>query len=92
MEIFITDEAKEQFRYWKKSGNKKSIQKIDNLLESISNSPYKGIGHPKPLCDDYAGCWSRKIDGKNRIVYRVDETKGVIYIYSVLGHYQRRVE
>ena len=31
----------------------------------------EGIGKPEALTGNLAGFWSRRIDGKNRIVYRI---------------------
>jgi len=46
MQIVITPEAKEHLRHWKDTGNKAILQKIEHLLDSILETPYKGIGKP----------------------------------------------
>ena len=48
-------------------------------------NPFKGIGKPEPLKHDYPACWSRRINRKDRIIYRI-ERKSIIII-SILGHY-----
>ena len=35
--------------------------------------PFSGIGKPEPLKFGLAGCWSRRIDQANRIVYLINE-------------------
>ena len=49
MIIEFTKQADDDFDYFKRIGNKQIIKKIKELLESISNDPYKGIGQPEPL-------------------------------------------
>ena len=45
----------------------------------------KEIGKPEPLKGDLSGWWSRRIDDKNRIVYRIQND--IIEISQCRGHY-----
>jgi toxin YoeB len=45
----------------------------------------KGIGHPEPLSGNYSGWYSRHIDDKNRLIYRV--VPHTIEILACKGHY-----
>lgn len=49
MEIEYTFKAKEDVDFWKKSGAKIILKKLRVLLESIQDTPYKGIGKPEQL-------------------------------------------
>jgi len=85
MELRLTDDAKEELRFFVKSGQSDIVKKIEQLLISIKETPFSGIGKPEPLKYEYSGKWSRRINGMHRIVYGIeDET---IYIYSCKGHY-----
>lgn len=33
--------------------------------------PFAGVGKPEPLKHSLSGCWSRRIDETNRLVYTV---------------------
>jgi toxin YoeB len=67
--------------------DKKTRHKINQLLQSIGrDGEEKGIGQPEPLSGDKASLWSRHIDKKNRLVYRVEE-EGCIKLYEVGSHY-----
>ena len=44
-------EAKADLDFWINSGNKPVLKKITQLLESVSTTPYEGIGKPEPLKD-----------------------------------------
>ena len=78
-------EAKADLDFWIKSGNKPVLKKITQLLESVSTTPYEGIGKPEPLKYNLMGCWSRRIDQEHRIVYEVYSDK--IIVLSLKGHY-----
>jgi len=86
MEINVTDRAREDLAFWKKSGNASVQNKISKLIESILASPYSGIGKPEPLKYELTGTWSRRINQEHRLVYEVDGN--TITILSLRGHYE----
>ena len=57
----------------KKSGDKASYLKLATLLEELQEHPYDGAGRPEELKGNFAGYWSRRINQKDRLVYRVEE-------------------
>ena len=68
------DDAWEDYVYWQ-TQDKKTLKRINALLKDIDRNGYEGIGKPEPLTGNWSGYWSRRIDEKNRLVYRiVDET------------------
>lgn len=69
MEIILTPAAKADLDEWKKSGNKKVLQRIRDLVATIEKAPLEGIGKPEPLIYELAGKWSRRITNADRIVY-----------------------
>lgn len=70
-----------------KSGNKANIKKIEKIFVELTKTPYIGIGSPEPLKYDLSGFWSRRINQKDRLIYKVEETTVVILIISAMGHY-----
>ena len=42
------------------------------LIKNAQRDPFAGIGKPEPLKGNLSGCWSRRIDETNRLVYQVD--------------------
>jgi len=87
MEIVFTLEAKEDIDYWKSTGNSARLKKIRSLIESISDTPFEGIGKPEPLKYSLTGAWSRRIDREHRLVYKISDE--VITILGAKGHYER---
>ena len=70
MQILWHDDAWEDYLYWQ-TQDKKTLKKINNLLRDISRNRYESIGKPEPLSGNLSGFWSVRIDGKNRIVFRI---------------------
>ncbi len=66
--------------------DKRTIKKINALIKDVLREPFLGIGHPEPLKENLSGYWSREIDEKNRLIYRV-QGGGVIEIIQCRGHY-----
>ena len=56
--------------YWEKE-DKKTLKRINQLLEDIGRNGNIGIGKPEPLSGDLAGFWSRRINDRDRLIYRI---------------------
>ena len=66
--------------------DKRTLRKINQLIKDIRRNGYTGIGHPEPLKGNLAGWWSRTIDEKNRLIYKITENDD-LEILQVKGHY-----
>lgn len=84
MGMLWEDEAWKEYLNWQ-TEDKKTLKRINNLLKDIQRNPYEGIGHPESLSGNLSGWWSRRIDEKNRIVYKTSNAN--IIILSCKGHY-----
>jgi len=85
--VEITKIANQDIEKHKKSGNKISITNIAKILVDLSENPYKGFGNPEPLRHDYSGYWSRRINQKDRMIYRVEDDIVTVFVVSAMGHY-----
>ena len=81
----FSEQAKEDIRNHKKSGNKAVVNKITLLLEELTEHPFVGTGKPELLKYELAGLWSRRINQEHRLVYQVFDD--VVDILSAKGHY-----
>ena len=70
MDKIWQDAAWADYLYWQ-TQDKKTLKKINRLLQSIDRSGYDCQGQPEPLKCDLSGFWSVRIDAKNRIVFRI---------------------
>jgi len=66
--------------------DKRTLKKINQLILDIVRNGNSGIGHPEPLKGNLSGYWSREIDEKNRLVYRIFDD-GRVEVYQCKGHY-----
>lgn len=78
------DEAWEDYVYWQ-TQDKKTLKRINSLIKDIDRNGYEGIGKPEPLKGNWSGYWSRRIDEKNRLVYKIVD--GTIRIAQCRTHY-----
>lgn len=85
--IKIEKSAQNDIDKFYKSGNLSSIKKIEKILLELSENPYDGTGQPEQLKYELSGYWSRRINQKDRIVYRVEEEIVMVYVVSAMGHY-----
>ncbi len=79
------DDAWDDYIYWQ-TQDKKTLKKINLLLKDMDRNAYIGIGKPEPLSRSFAGYWSRRIDEKNRIVYKIENNQ--IIIVQCGSHYR----
>ncbi|MDR0870063.1 MAG: Txe/YoeB family addiction module toxin [Planctomycetaceae bacterium] len=77
MDKIFSDEAWDDYFFWQ-TQDKKIIKRINQLLKDIDRHRYSGIGKPEPLKGDMSGFWSRRIDEKNRIVYKIENDRIII--------------
>ncbi|MEG1545200.1 MAG: Txe/YoeB family addiction module toxin [Tannerellaceae bacterium] len=85
--VEVENAAKKELAAHYKSGDKKTIKRIERIFQELAETPYEGIGSPEPLKYKLSGYWSRQINKKDRLVYRVDEEIIIVYVVSALGHY-----
>ena len=82
--IIFEATAFDDFNSWVKI-NKKTYSKIVELIKNIRRSPFSGLGKPEPLKNELSGYWSRRINEKDRLVYKV--TTDSVIIISCKYHY-----
>ena len=83
MRLLWEENAWEEYCAWQK--DKKTLKRINLLIRDIQRTPFEGIGKPEPLRNQLSGWWSRRIDERDRIVYRVQDD--AIVIAACMGHY-----
>lgn len=74
--IFVPD-AWDSYVYWQ-GQDKKTLKRINQLIQATCRTPFEGIGKPEPLKENLTGYWSRRIADDHRLVYRVTDTEIVI--------------
>ena len=84
MNNVFTENGCKDYVYWQ-TEDRKTLRKINNLLEDIKRNGNEGIGKPEALSGDLAGFWSRRINDKDRLIYKIDDEN--VYILACRFHY-----
>jgi toxin YoeB len=79
-----TDAAWQDYVWWL-DHDRKTLKRINRLLQEVERTPFEGIGKPEPLKGNLAGLWSRRITIEDRLVYSVEGDR--LFIYSAKDHY-----
>jgi toxin YoeB len=79
------DEAWDDYIHWQ-TQDKKTLRRINRLLQDTERNGYHGIGKPEPLQGTLSGLWSVRIDEKNRIILSFKEEK--LEIWQCGSHYR----
>lgn len=82
--IRFTPEAWGDYIYWH-GQDKKTLKRINVLIEAAARDPFTGIGKPEPLVGNLSGYWSRRIDELHRLVYYADDAD--LDVIACRGHY-----
>lgn len=84
MQKLWTERAWEDYLYWQ-GQDKKTLRRINQLIQDIVRNGYNSIGKPEPLRENLSGWWSCRIDETNRLVFRIQDD--VLVIAQCRGHY-----
>ena len=86
-QISFTPEAEKVLTKYKKS-NPNAFKKFLKLIPELAEHPKTGTGHPEPRVSGNSVTYSRRISGKDRIIYDVYDETITVLILSVEGHYK----
>ncbi len=70
MKVVFLSQGWDDYLFWQQQ-DAKVAARINELLRDTVRSPFKGIGKPEPLRENWSGWWSRRINGEHRMVYRM---------------------
>ena len=82
--LVFTPNAWADYVYWQ-TQDKKTLKRINALIEATTREPFTGIGKPEALRGDLTGYWSRRIDDVNRLIYQVTDNE--LNIVACRYHY-----
>ena len=85
--IEITDRAKKEIAAFKRS-DIASYKKIAKLLSELQQHPRIGTGHPEPLSHGNDQLYSRRINKKDRLIYKIIDEVVTVLVLTTKGHYE----
>ncbi len=71
------EQAWDDYLYWQTT-DKKTLKRINTLINDIKRQPFSGLGEPEPLKHHWSGYWSRRIDKEHRLIYKVGDDAVII--------------
>lgn len=84
MDKIWSDDAWNDYLAWQQQ-DRKTLRRINRLIKDIDRSGSTGIGKAEILKGNYSGWFSRKIDKKNRLVYKIKDNQ--LLIVACKNHY-----
>jgi len=85
MSVKFSPNALEQFFYLAER-EKRLFKSLKKIIEDTQRNGTSGLGHPEPLKESLSGWWSKHIDEKNRMVFRiVNETVEIAECHTHYG-------
>ena len=85
MRLEFKPQAFEDLQYWVKY-QPKIAKRVLRMIGESQKDPFGGIGKPEPLKNELSGCWSKRIDGEHRLVYKLENN--CLLIAQARGHYE----
>lgn len=83
----FTENGWQDYLFWQ-AEDRRTLKKMNDLLKDIERNGNMGIGKPEPLSGDLSGFWSRRINDKDRLVYRIEGSE--IQVLACRYHYSDR--
>ncbi len=80
----FTERGFADYVYWQ-TQDKKTLNKINRLLQDIDRNGYNCAGKPEPLRGNRSGWWSVRIDETNRLIFKIEND--AIEIAQCRTHY-----
>ena len=84
MKLKWHEKAWDEYLEWQ-TEDKKTLKKINSLLKDIQRNGNNGIGKTEALSKDLCEWYSKRINDKDRLVYKIKN--GEVIIASCKGHY-----
>jgi toxin YoeB len=54
----------------------------------LAEHPAMGTGQVERLKGDLSGYWSRRLNKKDRMIYKIDDVEAIVHLLSFKGHYE----
>ena len=83
--IIYSSQAQRDAKKAGKSGIKKNIQKLIDILQK---NPYQSPPPFEKLLGDLSGAYSRRINMQHRLVYQIYEEEKIVKIIRMWTHYE----
>jgi len=83
--VILSRNAVKDIKKLKKAGLRPHAERLLKILEE---NPFEKYPRYEKLVGNLAGCYSRRINIRHRLVYSVDEEKKVVHVLRMWSHYE----
>ncbi len=87
MRYVFTENAWADYSWWEMH-DRQGLKRVNQLLADCARNGYRGIGKPEALVGDLSGFWSRRVNDRDRLVYRISGND--IEVIACRFHYSDR--
>lgn len=70
MKLIWEEDAWADYLWWQ-AQDRKTLRRINALIQDVMRNGNEGIGKPEPLKHGFRGYWSRRITSEHRLVYKI---------------------
>lgn len=85
-QLVLAPRAQSDLEKIKKAGDKVRLKRLRAIFEELCEHPLTGIGKPEAL-KGRLNTYSRRLSGKDRVVYSIHEDVVRVNVLQALGHY-----
>ncbi len=86
--VLLSEQSKTELAAIKRSGDKKTLNKIAKLLIELQEHPRTGTGQVEHLRHFmFEETWSRRINKQYRMIYEIHDTEVYVSVVSLRSHY-----
>lgn len=86
--VLLSEQSKTELAVIKRSGDKKTLNKIAKLLIELQEHPRTGTGQVEHLRHFmFEETWSRRINKQYRMIYEIHDTEVYVSVVSLRSHY-----
>ena len=83
MNKVFTENGWADYTFWE-TEDRKTLKKINKLIEDICRNGNEGIGKPEALSGNLAGYWSRRINDKDRLIYKLMKIMFLYWLVDII--------
>ena len=87
MKYQIIFDKKAQKQLEKVQKDKRVLHKVLEIIDTLEIDPYSPNHKFERLKGNLSGFCSKRIDQKNRLIYKVEDDQIIVLVVSILGHY-----
>ena len=88
-DVVFTEDAQKDVKLLKQKAPY-AFKKLTKIITELEQHPRTGTGQCEQLKHYSEETWSRRLDKRHRVVYRIYDTDVEVLVVSAFGHYENK--